>query len=66
MNADGLPEGGDDGYGEEYGDEGGEGGFGDGGDLAALAANPNFEAIRQRITSDPAFYQQFMDQLAQQ
>lgn len=32
----GLPEAGEDGYGEEYGDEGGEGGFG-GDDLAALA-----------------------------
>jgi len=34
--------------------------------LAALAANPNFEQLRQRIVSDPAFYQQFMNQLAQQ
>jgi hypothetical protein len=66
LNGAGLPEGGDDGYGEEYGDEGGEGGFGGAEDLAALAQNPNFEAIRQRITQDPAFYQQFMDQLAQQ
>lgn len=28
--------------------------------LAALANNPGFEQIRQRIISDPAFYQQFM------
>jgi len=34
--------------------------------LAALAANPNFEQLRQRIVSDPAFYQQFMTQLQQQ
>jgi hypothetical protein len=53
---------GDDGYEEEYGGEGGDDGFG-ADDLSALAANPNFEVIRQRITQDPAFYQQFMEQL---
>jgi len=52
----------------EYGDEGGEGGEGGEGNelFEALASNPNFENIRQRITQDPAFYQQFMQQLQQQ
>jgi hypothetical protein len=55
-----------DGYGDEYGGEvglpqpEGEDPF------EALSSNPNFENIRQRITSDPQFYQQFMDQLAEQ
>lgn len=50
-----LADEGEDGYEDEYGEEGGEGGYG-AEDLAALAQNPNFEAIRQRITQDPAFY----------
>ena len=31
----------------------------------ALASNQNFQAIRQRIVSDPAFFNQFMQQLQQ-
>ena len=60
--------------GDDYGDEGdedaslgGEGlGAGAGGNpFAALAQNPNFALIRQRILQDPNFYNQFMQQLAQ-
>ena len=47
-------------YGDEYGDEGdddGAGGFPAGANpFAALASNPNFEMIRQRIRQDPNFY----------
>ena len=58
----------------EEGEEGEEGAYGneyaegemEDNPFAALASNPNFENIRQRITSDPAFYQQFMDQLQEQ
>jgi hypothetical protein len=59
-----LPEPADDGYGDEYGGEH-DHDMGDMGDdpFAALASNPNFENIRQRIVQDPAFYQQFMNQL---
>lgn len=61
----GDPEG-DDGYGDEYGAEGAGGAGGDNEIFEALAQNPNFENIRQRITQDPAFYQQFMEQLQDQ
>jgi len=44
-------------------DEGDDGGAGN--PFAALASNPNFAMIRQRILQDPNFYQQFMQQLAQ-
>ena len=56
---------------DDYGDEEGSaniagGGAGAGGNpFAALASNPNFALIRQRILQDPNFYQQFMQQLAQ-
>ena len=50
-------------YGDAYGDEGEEGTGAN--PFAALASNPNFNLIRQRILQDPAFYQQFMQQLAQ-
>lgn len=47
-------------YGDEYGDEGedeGAGGLPAGGNpFAALASNPNFGMIRQRILQDPNFY----------
>ena len=33
--------------------------------FAALASNPNFGMIRQRILQDPNFYNQFMQQLSQ-
>lgn len=52
------PAGGDD-YGDEYGDEGddGAGGMPAGANpFAALASNPNFGMIRQRILQDPNFY----------
>ena len=56
-------------YGDEYGDEGddaGAGGMPAGANpFAALASNPNFGMIRQRILQDPNFYNQFMQQLAQ-
>ena len=56
-------------YGDEYGDEGeddGAGGMPAGANpFAALASNPNFAMIRQRILQDPSFYQQFMQQLSQ-
>ncbi len=51
--------------GGDYGDEVGEGNAGGLGGLEALANNPNFAAIRQRIIQDPNFYQQFMQQLQQ-
>lgn len=56
-------------YGDEYGDEGddgaGAGGMPAGANpFAALASNPNFGMIRQRILQDPNFYNQFMQQLA--
>ena len=50
--------GGDD-YGDEYGDEGDEGAGGmpaGANPFAALASNPNFGMIRQRILQDPNFY----------
>lgn len=58
--------------GDDYGEEGEEegssvgGGVGVGGanPFAALAQNPNFALIRQRILQDPNFYNQFMQQLA--
>jgi hypothetical protein len=44
---------------------GGAGGAGGGANpLAALASNPNFAMIRQRILLDPNFYQTFMQQIA--
>jgi hypothetical protein len=60
---------------EDYGEEdpsaysgagagaGGAGGAG-GNPFAALASNPNFAMIRQRILQDPSFYQQFMATLS--
>lgn len=57
----GLPNpaaGGDD-YGDEYGDEGDDGAGGmpaSANPFAALASNPNFGMIRQRILQDPNFY----------
>jgi hypothetical protein len=42
---------------------GGAGGAG-GNPFAALASNPNFAMIRQRILQDPSFYQQFMATLS--
>lgn len=62
--AGGAEAGGD--YGDEYGDEGEEEGSMPAGanPFAALAQNPNFAMIRQRILQDPNFYQQFMQQLA--
>jgi UV excision repair protein RAD23 len=62
-------EGGEDDYGDEdpssYAGAGagaGAGGAGGAGNnpFAALASNPNFAMIRQRILQDPSFYQQFM------
>ena len=53
--------------GDDYGDEAGLPASGDGAGanpFAALANNPNFAQIRQRIISDPAFYNQFMTQLS--
>ena len=48
-------------YGDDYGDEGEEGSMPAGANpFAALAQNPNFGMIRQRILQDPNFYQQFM------
>jgi hypothetical protein len=66
VGAEGF-EGGDD-IGDDYGDEEGSadvggGAMGAGNPFAALASNPNFALIRQRILQDPAFYQQFMTQL---
>jgi hypothetical protein len=53
-------------YGDEYGEESEEPlGGGAGNPLAAIAQNPNFQLIRQRILQDPSFYNQFMQQLAQ-
>jgi hypothetical protein len=45
-------------YGDDYGDEAMTGGVaGAGGNpFAALAGNPNFAMIRQRILQDPNFY----------
>ena len=47
-------------YGDEYGDEGDDDGAGGlpaaGNPFAALASNPNFAMIRQRILQDPNFY----------
>jgi hypothetical protein len=58
--------GGQEDFGDDYGDEGeedasigAEGGAG-GNPFAALAQNPNFAMIRQRILQDPNFYNQFM------
>jgi UV excision repair protein RAD23 len=48
--------------GDDYGDEEGSAdpmAMG-GNPFAALASNPNFNVIRQRILQDPSFYQQFM------
>lgn len=45
--------------GEDYGDEEGSEPLG-GNPFAALASNPNFALIRQRILQDPNFYNQFM------
>ena len=51
--AGGVP-GGDD---EDYGEEEGSADIGGGGNpFAALASNPNFAMIRQRILQDPNFY----------
>lgn len=47
-----MPEEGDD----DYGDEEGSGNIGAGNPFAALASNPNFALIRQRILQDPNFY----------
>ena len=47
---------------DDYGEEGSADMAG-GNPFAALASNPNFALIRQRILQDPAFYQQFMTQL---
>jgi len=56
MFGDEYEEGVDDGYGEEEGE--GDGEPGEGNDMfQALAANPNFALIRQRILQDPSFYQ---------
>jgi len=55
-------------YGDEYGEEGEEGAGSmpaGANPFAALASNPNFGMIRQRILQDPNFYNQFMQQLAQ-
>ena len=44
--------------GDDYGDEEGSADFGGAGNpFAALAQNPNFALIRQRILQDPQFYQ---------
>lgn len=57
-------------FGDDYGDEGEEEGSAGVGmpaganPFAALASNPNFALIRQRILQDPNFYNQFMQQLA--
>lgn len=49
---------GDDDYGDEEGSANIGGGAGAGGNpFAALASNPNFALIRQRILQDPTFYQ---------
>jgi hypothetical protein len=48
---------------DDYGDEEGSaniGGGAGGNPFAALASNPNFALIRQRILQDPTFYQSFM------
>ncbi len=45
--------------GDDYGDEEGSEPVG-GNPFAALAQNPNFQLIRQRILQDPNFYNQFM------
>ena len=53
----------EDDYGDEYEGEGSGAPGADmagGNPLAALANNPSFAMIRQRIISDPNFYQQFM------
>lgn len=57
---------------DDYGDEdpsasvgGGQPGGAGANPFAALASNPNFALIRQRIISDPNFYTQFMQQLQQ-
>ena len=43
--------------GDDYGDEEGSADVGAGGNpFAALAQNPNFALIRQRILQDPNFY----------
>ena len=62
LGAAGAGAGGDPGadYGDEYGDEGEDdsaGGMPAGANpFAALASNPNFGMIRQRILQDPNFY----------
>jgi hypothetical protein len=43
--------------GDDYGDEEGSADFGGANPFAALAQNPNFGIIRQRILQDPQFYQ---------
>lgn len=70
--ASGMPLTGAEDMGDDYGDEGDEEGSSVGGAMpgganpfAALAQNPNFALIRQRILQDPNFYNQFMQQLAQ-
>jgi XPC-binding domain len=51
-------------YGDEDEDPSAEGGMPAGANpFAALASNPNFALIRQRILQDPNFYNQFMQQL---
>jgi hypothetical protein len=53
----------------DYGDEGEEGsmdpGMSEGGiqDLMALANNPQFAMLRQRIMQNPNFYNEFMTML---
>lgn len=46
----------DDDYGDEEGSGAGAGGGLQGNPFAALAQNPNFAMIRQRILQDPSFY----------
>lgn len=66
-----LPVGGDDGGDDPYGEEDEDPSVGGGSmpaganPFAALAANPNFGLIRQRILQDPNFYNTFMQQLQQ-
>lgn len=61
IPAEGMGAGGDMGDDEDYGEEEGSaniGGAGAGANpFAALASNPNFALIRQRILQDPNFYQ---------
>lgn len=54
----GIPAEGGEGAEDDYGDEEGSADIGGGGanPFAALASNPNFALIRQRILQDPNFY----------